>query len=254
VNRTTAVPILALAAALAWGARPALADDRPPAAEGESFTRSYPIHHLDLHEAEVLAWEQCPPGGGDRCLVLSVNTSESGSSMTVRADAATHAQIARKLLEADAVPRTQAFQIVLLVADQGAGGNEAPLPAHAAAALADVREFLPFRRYRTVDAAWLRTTREAEAVVTGPDGLPLVVHLRFRDRVAEQLFVEAFALDAPAVLPDDPGGAEGAKKRPRSQRLLATSFSMAVGETLVVGTSKLDGGDEALVVLLTAAP
>jgi hypothetical protein len=82
----------------------------------------------------------------------------------------------------------------------------------------------------------------------------LVVHLRFRDRVAEQLFVEAFALDAPAVLPDDPGGAEGARKRPRSQRLLATSFSMAVGETLVVGTSKLDGGDEALVVLLTAAP
>lgn len=254
MNRTVAVPTLALAAALALGAYPALAEDRPLAAEGESFTRSYPIHHLDLHEAEVLAWDQCPPGGGERCVVLSASTSDSGSSMTVHADAGTHARIARKLLEADAVPRTQAFQIILLVADQGAGGEEAPLPAHAAEALEDIREFLPFRRYHTVDAAWLRTTREAEAVLTGPDGLPLVVHLRFRDRVAQQLFVEAFALDAPALLPLDPGGAEGAKKRPRSQRLLATSFSMAVGETLVVGTSKLDGSEEALVVLLTAAP
>ena len=36
--------------------------------------------------------------------------------------------------------------------------------------------------------------------------------------------------------------------------LLGTTFSMKVGETVVVGTSKLNGGSEALVVLLTATP
>ena len=39
-----------------------------------------------------------------------------------------------------------------------------------------------------------------------------------------------------------------------TREILSTSFSIKVGETLVVGTSKLDGGDEALVVLLTAEP
>lgn len=64
-----------------------------------------------------------------------------------------------------------------------------------------------------------------------------------------------FRVVAPAVFPEK-GGDPGteAKGRPRELQLLATSFSMTVGETLVVGTSKLDGGDEALVVLLTAAP
>ncbi len=36
--------------------------------------------------------------------------------------------------------------------------------------------------------------------------------------------------------------------------LLGTTFSMKVGETVVVGTSKLNGGSKALVVLLSAAP
>jgi hypothetical protein len=39
-----------------------------------------------------------------------------------------------------------------------------------------------------------------------------------------------------------------------AENLLATSFSIRKGETLVVGTSKLEGSDRALVVLLTALP
>ena len=34
--------------------------------------------------------------------------------------------------------------------------------------------------------------------------------------------------------------------------LLTTSVELAVGETVVVGTSKLNGGDRAMIVLLTA--
>jgi len=42
-------------------------------------------------------------------------------------------------------------------------------------------------------------------------------------------------------------GSEGVTHR----KVMDTTFSMDVGETAVVGTSKLNGGDEALVVLLT---
>jgi hypothetical protein len=36
-----------------------------------------------------------------------------------------------------------------------------------------------------------------------------------------------------------------------TRKVIDTTFSMNVGETVVVGTSKLNGGEEALVVLLT---
>ena len=39
-----------------------------------------------------------------------------------------------------------------------------------------------------------------------------------------------------------------------AENLLSTSFSIRKGETVVVGTSKLNGNDRALVVLLTALP
>ena len=39
-----------------------------------------------------------------------------------------------------------------------------------------------------------------------------------------------------------------------SRPLIDTSFAMDVGETVVVGTSRLPGGDKALIALLTAVP
>ncbi len=36
--------------------------------------------------------------------------------------------------------------------------------------------------------------------------------------------------------------------------MIDTSFTMDVGETVVVGTSRLAGGDKALIALLTAVP
>jgi hypothetical protein len=52
---------------------------------------------------------------------------------------------------------------------------------------------------------------------------------------------------------------QAAELRSRAQmvrthgRLIDTGFDMAVGETVVVGTSRIGGGDKALIVLLTAA-
>ena len=40
----------------------------------------------------------------------------------------------------------------------------------------------------------------------------------------------------------------------RHAPMIDTSFTMDVGETVVVGTSRLAGGDKALIALLTAVP
>ena len=40
----------------------------------------------------------------------------------------------------------------------------------------------------------------------------------------------------------------------RARKLMDSRFEMVIGETVVVGTSKLGGGDKGLVVLLTAVP
>ena len=44
------------------------------------------------------------------------------------------------------------------------------------------------------------------------------------------------------------GGNRGAR------RILETAFGLKSGQTIVIGTSKLDGGEESLVVLMTAVP
>jgi hypothetical protein len=51
---------------------------------------------------------------------------------------------------------------------------------------------------------------------------------------------------------------ESGDARPRSlfgsRGVIDTTFSMDIGETVVVGTSRMRGGDKALIALLTAVP
>ena len=56
----------------------------------------------------------------------------------------------------------------------------------------------------------------------------------------------------PAVTPQG-GGARGAGPSARNLNIMDSTFSIAVGETVVIGTSRLNG-DQALIAILTAAP
>jgi hypothetical protein len=83
------------------------------------------------------------------------------------------------------------------------------------------------------------------------------VRLRFRITGNDQMFVDAFDLTEESSTPRPPSEAKKGEPgvAPHAPReLIATSFSLKKGETIVVGTSKIDGTDEALVVLLTAVP
>lgn len=156
---------------------------------------------------------------------------------------------------------TYTFQLVLLVADTKGDQEFENVPANAQKALRDVKGFLPYTSYRLLDLAWLRSSRTAEAQVSGPDGRSLSAAIRFhsdasRIEIERLVIVEAprppMLLEAPRK---DGAPTAIAPITPQPVRpLLETSFGMKAGETVVVGTAKLDGPSKALVVLLSAIP
>jgi len=230
------------------------AQESAPAASARAATYSarYRVHFLDRHAAEQLAWDQC---AGKECRV-----SWQSGDLDLSADAATHEKLSRALIRAD-VPRTQSFQLTLLAADKRAGGMAPELSKPAQKALEDLKDFLPYASYRLLDIAWLRTTTSAEAHLVGDRDTPYSAELfftRIGDPEARELLVENFVLRAAVIESSRPAPAaakSAAASPPRTwETLIKTTFSMHVGETVVVGTSKLGGDASALVVLLTAVP
>lgn len=240
------IPLLLLLASL-----PAAAAQHDQTDPGRFRGVRYEIHYMDLHAAEVLAWDQCPEALKDQCRVSAASTQDSRVKyLDVTADSPTHERISRALSKADSAPRTQVFQAVLLAAGNRTGGTPPELTPGAQKALGDIRGFLPYKSYEQLDAVWLRTTQVAEGRLVGRDGRQYKIWLRFRPAGAESkdLFVDQFYLREEVTISPVKG------TPPRNQRdLISTSFGLKPGETIVVGTSKSDDGDEALVLLLTAA-
>jgi hypothetical protein len=160
--------------------------------------------------------------------------------MEVDGDAATHERIARALAERDSAPPTQVFQLVLLAAGSKPNGPAPTLSEAAQKALDDMRKFLPFANYRLLDTAIVRVTQDdvAQSQIAGLGNSRYKVAMRFRSGGADgkALFIDGFGLEE------------------NDRHLIQTSFSMNVGETVVVGTSNAGGGQEALVAILTALP
>lgn len=217
------------------------AQDQPKEAAKPNTQRiRYDVRYLNVHGAEVLAWEQCPQKEACRVAALA-NGSGRGAVMEVEADPATHERIARALAERDSAPPTQVFQLVLLAAGNKPNGPAPTLSEGAQKALDDMKKFLPFTNYRMLDTAIVRVTQDdvAQAQVAGISPANYKLGMRFRAGGADgkSLFIDGFDLD-----------------EMNDRDLIQTSFSMNVGETVVVGTSNAGGGQEALVAILTALP
>ena len=242
----------------------------------------------------------------------------------------------------------QGFSVVLVLGDIQGAPTADDVPLAARRALTDMREFLPFKSYKLLDAAWLMccgqdprsgaagrgvasTSGSANGVtqlLRGPDDQEYELKLYTSSAPGSQVFVR-FTLSGSgspreasaaafssttrttarriADLTDQRGllekqiaearrkvdvgiapGTEVAKlelelrridreiadmtarleeargrnsvaARPSGQQmhrgpLFDTSFSMDVGETIVVGSSSIKGGSKALIALLTAVP
>jgi hypothetical protein len=193
-------------------------------------------------------------------------------------------------------PRYNGFSVVLLLGEtQGAaGGDGLPPAASQRKALADVKDFLPYKSYKTLDTQWLRSgstrmkgldDQEYDVEVTDVNQvIPTPWVKSDMVRVAVKLQETGAAMNASeeygrtvqaadmekqiasirARLQEFTGAnstAQELKARiaqlekqirlARARKLIDTQFDMAVGETVVVGTSKI-GGDKGLVVLVTA--
>lgn len=149
---------------------------------------------------------------------------------------------------------TYSFQVSLLLADTNNGVEFEGLSKNAQKALEDLRDFLPFKSYRLLDFAWLRTSLRSSARVQGPEGRTYELKLQVgfdQNEDSDRLFISSFDL---VDITRQPSQLENAPLIRRQQSLISTSFGMHEGETVVVGTSRLEGDRRALVVLLTAVP
>lgn len=152
-----------------------------------------------------------------------------------------------------ALTETQLFQVVLLRASRKGADDVEGLPTSAEKALADVRDFLPFKHYVLLDSAMVRLAHGMTSSVTVNAYQVKFSYERKDNKLSIWWFTvlpakKQVELPEPARRSDTPAYASEAVKP-----LISTSFAMDRGETVVVGSSKLNG-DDALMVLLTAVP
>jgi hypothetical protein len=168
----------------------------------------------------------------------------------------------------DEAGESQLFHITLVAASrQGGSGGQGTLPKAVAQALDDIKDFLPYQGYRVVDSALVRASRQARATLKGPDGTSFEAEILFRPGKADDgpksflvehfelrraLGTEDLARDLELLRSERSGRPAIAPRAP--QAALRASFRIDEGETVVVGSSRLDGGEDALIVLLTAVP
>jgi hypothetical protein len=253
MTRPSFIHSLGLAALLLVPGPLAAAQQAEAPASPQTSVR-YEVRFLDLHAAEVLAWDQCPQKEQCRVATIPGDSSARRGYLEVLADRAVQEKISRALAQADSGPRTQNLQILLLSAAMKPSATPGPdIPENAQKAVADLKKFLPFKSYQLVDAAWLSATegQAAQARLNGSGGAAYQVRMRFRmtgDRNAPTLYMDHFELGQEMVVQ--------MKEGPNfsNRDLIQTTFSLKEGETIVVGSSKADGADGALVVLLTAVP
>ncbi|HET7698897.1 MAG TPA: hypothetical protein VFK57_24475 [Vicinamibacterales bacterium] len=168
------------------------------------------------------------------------------------------------------------FSVVLVVGSlTGAPASAANdgVPDAARKALNDMKEFLPFKRYQLLDAAWTLCCASPRAgvsgLVRGPDerdyryevdplgGSDSRLDVRFTIREMRTL-LQARPAERPGSLSaDHPRNIAARRNAAQGQgapgvNVIDSTFSISLGETVVVGTSRLHG-DRALIAILTAA-
>lgn len=172
------------------------------------------------------------------------------------------------------VRESHLIQVILLLGrTEGAPGTP-DLPKNAVQTLKDVESFLPYKSYQLLDTSLIRSDGQARSVLHGPSGREFSLTLSFitmREDAGQRLTFNRFSIEAPPEPPtppeppapseppappeSPPPSAERPAAAPRVLGpVLSSSFAVDVGETIVVGTSKLNGGKEALLVLLTVIP
>jgi hypothetical protein len=117
--------------------------------------------------------------------------------------------------------------------------------------IADLRD-----RRGVLEGTIADTRRKVEIGAASGSELPkLEADLRSMEREIEDLSARVAESSTAGTTTASRGGSRNSQERPRTvSPIIDTSFTMDVGETVVVGTSRQKGGSKALIALLTAVP
>jgi len=162
-------------------------------------------------------------------------------------------------------PGVGGFGVVLVLADTSSGASrqsDDTVPPAAAKALADIQNLFAFRSYRLLDAQYTAGSSNTVVKLRGPDGKSYGLTMKTGQIMPGRVVISDFRLRelSQGARESQSGTATGptstavtSDKARDGEIIMDTTFSMNIGETVVVGTSRL-AGESALVVLLTARP
>lgn len=155
-------------------------------------------------------------------------------------------------------PKDRLFGIVLLQASSEGVDESGRLTADARKVLDDIRQLLPYKAFQYLDGILVRVAGNGRFELKGENGAIYEGIIDFRTGAEpDTLQINRFRLwrqSREVPLPQsrrartDPPVAPVAKKD-----LIDTGFSIRLGETLVVGSSQVGEGDQAVLVLLSVA-
>jgi hypothetical protein len=148
----------------------------------------------------------------------------------------------RQESQAPADSRVRGFLISLVVGDTK-GSSLGTLKPAEVRALADLKDFLPYKGYQVVDSTPMIGTNGPNIWLSGPNLVDGEFDFAVRSTQVSPTVVNVEMLQLWKVT-----FAEG---KPKRTLMFDTSFKIAAGETVVVGTSRL-GHTRGLLLLLTA--
>jgi hypothetical protein len=214
--------------------------------EDELVSRAYHLEHLTHEDGTMLAHQTCLERRGDKD---TCRYDVKGPRWFIyNTDAETQEAIAEVLARHDVPARSLTLRLSLFMADH----EERELPQvnpSEARALEDLAQLLPYRGYRLVETGWLRAEDRGQIHL---GGMPSYV-AEFNMTLPVDPDGTNVRMDSFELIHIQPVQGEDGQPAEYDRRVIVrTSFTMEVGETVVVGTSRLDGKDEAMVVLLTA--
>jgi hypothetical protein len=231
----------------------AIADDVPPAARKAlvDMREFLPFKSYKLLDA---AWVMCCGQQGSNEPVNRRPAAQSGSG------GGSSPQMTSQVLRG---PEDQEYELKLYTSRAensrvfvrfalfGSGpSREALAETTAATSRTTARRIADLKDQRALLERQLKETRsKVEVGIASGDTIPkLEVDIRRVDREIEDLTARL------AEGSDGRGVARANPQRMVPGAIIDTSFTMDVGETVVVGTSRLKGGSRALIALLTAVP
>lgn len=211
----------------------------PAAARGDA--KVYVLNFNPAPQASNLVRDPCQAiDSGCRINVVK------DTVMTVTASAEAQAKVADLLRQVDVPPRSQTFHIMILEA----GMEPFPrteLPERVARALDQSSRLLPYKGYRLLEQGLLTTTERGKIALGDPEnGFEAQLRVEGGADPASPLLVRSFEMTRAKF--------EQVGDQQFRRTVIETSFTIDPGQTVVLGASHFEGGDQALVVLVTAVP